>query len=357
MANPKAFVSYSWDDEAHKSWVRDFAARLRGDGIETTLDQWHAAPGDQLPAFMEKAIQDNDFVLIICTPRYKLKADTRSGGVGYEGHIIQANAFISQNDRKFIPLLRKGEWMEAAPSALLGKYYLDLRDGIQFEEYYYELLQTLYKRRLDAPPVVDPPFKEELKSEPNIHKRKKIERGVVLVRLSWPQKLAEMKIERWEYLTATLLLILCIWGGLLQLRMWLFPEPQIERDQPQVQTDPATEPPAGLTRIWNREAGWGKIQADSTLTDDTSARIGGIVTDGDNMPLEGVRVAVVGFENEALTTQKDGNFSLPTHATNGGQIQLSASKEGYIAATEWHQAGGIRVTLVLRPIVGRGEKI
>lgn len=349
MANPKAFVSYSWDDEAHKSWVRDFAARLRGDGIETTLDQWHAAPGDQLPAFMEKAIQDNDFVLIICTPRYKLKADTRSGGVGYEGHIIQANAFISQNDRKFIPLLRKGEWMEAAPSALLGKYYLDLRDGIQFEQYYHELLQTLYKRRLDAPPVVDPPFKEEPKSEPNIHKREKIEYEVVPVRLSWSQKLAEMKIERWEYLTATLLLILCIWGGLLQLRTWLFPEPQTETDQPQVQTGPETDPPAGLTRIWDSKTGWSKIQADS--------RIGGIVTDGDNMPLEGVRVAVVGFENEALTTQKDGNFSLLAHATSGQQIQLSASKEGYITATERHQAGGIPVTLVLRPMVGRGEKI
>ena len=52
-ASPKAFISYSWDDDAHSQWVKDFATRLRGDGVDVTLDRWHAVPGDQLPAFME----------------------------------------------------------------------------------------------------------------------------------------------------------------------------------------------------------------------------------------------------------------------------------------------------------------
>jgi len=69
---PKVFISYSWDDEEHKAWVRDLATRLRCDGIDVTLDQWHAVPGDQLPAFMERAVYDNAFVLLICTPAYKL---------------------------------------------------------------------------------------------------------------------------------------------------------------------------------------------------------------------------------------------------------------------------------------------
>ena len=48
---------YSWDDDAHKEWVLQLATRLRRDGVEVTLDQWHLHPGDQLPAFMERAIQ------------------------------------------------------------------------------------------------------------------------------------------------------------------------------------------------------------------------------------------------------------------------------------------------------------
>jgi hypothetical protein len=31
-------------------------------------------------------------------------------------------------------------------------------------------------------------------------------------------------------------------------------------------------------------------------------------------------------------------------------VQLSASKDGYTATTEWHQAGDFPVTLSLRPL-------
>jgi hypothetical protein len=119
---PKAFISYSWDDASHKTWVREFATRLRNDGIETILDQWHSAPGEQLPAFMEQAVRDNDFVLIVCTPKYRAKFDNRTAGVGYEGDIIQGEVFVKSNHRKFIPILRRGTWEEVAPSALLGSY-------------------------------------------------------------------------------------------------------------------------------------------------------------------------------------------------------------------------------------------
>jgi len=57
MSNPKTFVSYSWDDDPHKKWVLQLATDLRNDGVETILDQWHAVPGDQLPAFMESKIK------------------------------------------------------------------------------------------------------------------------------------------------------------------------------------------------------------------------------------------------------------------------------------------------------------
>jgi TIR domain len=64
--------------------VKELAARLRGDAVDVRLDQWHSVPGAQLPHFMEREILGNDYVMIVCTPKYKVKSDQRTGGVGYE---------------------------------------------------------------------------------------------------------------------------------------------------------------------------------------------------------------------------------------------------------------------------------
>ncbi len=107
---PSAFISYSWDDDAHKEWVRALAERLRADGVDVTLDRWTTVPGDQLTAFMERAIRENQFVIVICTPRYKSRLDRREGGVGYEGDIMTAEVMTRQNNPKFIPVFRSGTW-------------------------------------------------------------------------------------------------------------------------------------------------------------------------------------------------------------------------------------------------------
>ena len=154
---PRAFISYSWDNEEHKQWVRDLAIRLRQDGVDVMLDQWGVAPGDQLPEFMEHSLREHDFILIICTPQYKRKSDGRIGGVGYEGHIMTAELFTARNNRKFIPILRHTSWEEASPSWLRGKYYIDLSDAGVSEAGYQDLLTTLHGQRLQAPPIGKPP--------------------------------------------------------------------------------------------------------------------------------------------------------------------------------------------------------
>ena len=95
--------------------------------------------------------------MTVCTPRYKTKSDKRAGGTGYEGDIITAEVFVTGNQRKFIPILREGEWIEAAPSWLLAKYYLDLR-GVQYSEANYrQLLDTLHGMTPQPPPLGAPP--------------------------------------------------------------------------------------------------------------------------------------------------------------------------------------------------------
>ncbi len=142
--SPKVFISYSWEDDDHKDWVRSLADRLISDGIETTLDQYDLSLGDRLPQFMEQSIACADYVLIICTPSYKTKSDSRTGGVGYEGHIISNELFSKHNERKFIPIIRKGPASTAIPNCLAGKMWIDLTESNHYEENYKDLVTTIY---------------------------------------------------------------------------------------------------------------------------------------------------------------------------------------------------------------------
>lgn len=149
----RVFVSYSWDDERHKTWVARLAAALRRDGVETRLDRWHSELGDPLPAFMEREIRDNDYVVIVCTPEYRRKSDAGTGGVGFEGAIMTGEIAERGNHRKYIPVLARGAWSDAAPSWLRGKRYADLSTAERYAAGYAELLRTLQGRKSEAPPI------------------------------------------------------------------------------------------------------------------------------------------------------------------------------------------------------------
>ena len=161
MTTPTAFITYSWDDEDHKSWVKDLATRLRKDEVDVVVDIWAVALGGQLPEFMERGITDSDFVLIICTPGYRERSDERRGGVGYEGHIITSEIFARGNHKKFIPILRRGTWgggepTDAAAAWIRGKRYIDLAGDPYSEANYRELVSTLFGQRETAPALGEP---------------------------------------------------------------------------------------------------------------------------------------------------------------------------------------------------------
>ena len=162
MTTPTAFITYSWDDEDHKAWVKGLAERLRAEGVDVLLDIWEVAPGGQVPEFMERGVADSDFVLVICTPGYRERSDERRGGVGYEGHIITSEMAARGNHEKFIPILRRGTWgngeaTDAAAAWIRGKRYINLSGDPYSREQYKELVQTLFGVREAAPPIGEPP--------------------------------------------------------------------------------------------------------------------------------------------------------------------------------------------------------
>jgi hypothetical protein len=150
---PKVFISYSYDSPEHETWVEQLAIMLRSDGIEAILDKWYLHPGDPITKFMEQSIRDADFVLIVCTEKYKDKSDTRAGGVGYEESIISSDMLSNSNHRKYIPILRSKSYSESVPLALHSKKYVNLNSEDAFSPSYRDLLLTLYGRRPEAPPI------------------------------------------------------------------------------------------------------------------------------------------------------------------------------------------------------------
>ncbi len=147
----KVFVSYSWDGPGHQRWVAQLASRLRDAGYDILLDQWSVAPGEDLPAFMERAVRDSGRVLLICTEGYKQRADNRRGGGGYETTLIAGEILYGISRDKFIPILRGAEWKDSAPSYLAASRYIDLRGDPYDEEAYVELT-----RALPRPPRIEP---------------------------------------------------------------------------------------------------------------------------------------------------------------------------------------------------------
>ncbi len=148
---PKVFISYSWEDDKHKKWVKSFANQLLNNGFDATLDQYDLSLGDRLPQFMEKAVTESDYVLIICTPTYKSKSDNRTGGVGYEGHIITGELLSKGNERKFIPIIRKGDVSSSLPIFLSGKLAIDLKEDSRYDTNFMELITSMSGQRRKPP--------------------------------------------------------------------------------------------------------------------------------------------------------------------------------------------------------------
>lgn len=103
--NPKVFISYSWKSEEYKARVRRLADKLRGNGVDVTLDQWDLRAGHDMNAFMEMSIRDAEKVLILCESEYTARADNRKGGVGKETRIITPDVYEQYQQEKFIPVV------------------------------------------------------------------------------------------------------------------------------------------------------------------------------------------------------------------------------------------------------------
>ena len=157
-APPSAFISYSWESDDHKTWVRNFAERLTRNGVNVRLDQWQIIPGQSLTQFMEAEVDNCDFVLVICTKDYCRKSVTRAGGVGYEQQIITGNIVAGTPRERIIPIVREGDFRSGSdcsiPSQFRGVYAVDMRDGSDIDKEMELLLRALFKQPASSQPTI-----------------------------------------------------------------------------------------------------------------------------------------------------------------------------------------------------------
>lgn len=140
-----AFISYSWEnekDDSHKDWVRKLAEDLIGQGIYVLLDQY-LLEGYPLIHFMNKGMDIADKILVIGTPTYRKKSIEATGGVAYEGSIIQSGVFSFLPTTKVIPISRKGNFQSGFPPTIGSRNGFDFSDDSKYKTLLDELVRAI----------------------------------------------------------------------------------------------------------------------------------------------------------------------------------------------------------------------
>ncbi len=134
---PKVFISYSHDTSEHKGRVRDLSDRLRQEGIDSNIDQYEQSPPEGWPRWMERQIEEADFVLVVCTETYERRyrgAEDPGRGLGgsWEGAIVTQHLYEAQaNNTRFIPVMFSSSDEVHVPFVLRGatRYRVDTEEG------------------------------------------------------------------------------------------------------------------------------------------------------------------------------------------------------------------------------------
>ncbi|WP_374390062.1 SEFIR domain-containing protein, partial [Sandaracinobacter sp.] len=164
---PKLFVSYSWTSESHKNWVRQLAEDLCANGVDTRIDIWHCAEGQDLHAFMESMVLDDSIqkVLIVCDSEYVAKANARRGGVGIEARIISPEVYKRSDQTKFAGciLAKDAQGDAELPVYLKGRLAFDFTDDDNYAVVLHRVVRWVYNKPFDVQPPIGPtpPFLNE----------------------------------------------------------------------------------------------------------------------------------------------------------------------------------------------------
>ena len=98
-----------------------------------------------------------DFAILVCTKRYVEKANSGTGGVGYEKMIVSAELIKDIDVGKFIPIIRQSD-SHLVPTFIETKLFIDFSNDEYFETLIDDLLRRLLGEEISKkPPLGTPP--------------------------------------------------------------------------------------------------------------------------------------------------------------------------------------------------------
>lgn len=160
QSTPKrVFISYSHDSPPHMEWVLKLASRLRSDGVDAWIDRYAAAPPEGWPRWMQRQIQESDFIILVCTKNYKARFEGRvpageGNGATWEGLI--ANQILYEDASRnhfFIPVIPPYGDLSDIPIILRSFTCYDLKAHDQYD--------ALYRHITGQPEVLPDPLGEK----------------------------------------------------------------------------------------------------------------------------------------------------------------------------------------------------
>lgn len=106
---PRIFISYIKEDKEYREQIQKLIRTLKMQGL-TVITADDIKFGTRFSMYKEQ-IEECNFVLCICTPKYKEKADTNRHG----SDVVISSDIYKVNESKFIPVLLKEDEENSFP--------------------------------------------------------------------------------------------------------------------------------------------------------------------------------------------------------------------------------------------------
>ena len=140
----KVFISYKWENESHKEWVRKLAVDLIEHGIDAFLDDWYVRLGDSFTQYMTSMIDIANVVLFIMTKESVAAVEsTKEGAVRFEMQLAMSRK-LAGDKLRVIGIYREGDKI-AAP--IRDSRYADFRDDSKYDTNLKALVDDLLNRK------------------------------------------------------------------------------------------------------------------------------------------------------------------------------------------------------------------
>jgi tetratricopeptide (TPR) repeat protein len=165
----RAFISYSHDSAEHVDRIWDLCERLRNDGIDCRIDQHEFSPPEGWPRWCRDQVQESQFVLVVCTEKYKRRYEGKAAagegkGAKWEGFIITLELYeAEERNTKFIPVVFSSQDAQHIP--------LELRGATRYDLSIPEAYDNLFRHVTNQPARVKSPVASEIRLLPQLVRR------------------------------------------------------------------------------------------------------------------------------------------------------------------------------------------